>query len=586
MNKQARAAAKATVRAAKGKAPKAKRGKRPSRRPEPMERDAAHTTQTIHETSDVMGRLFAGGRPAHLKQYVAAYEKEHGHKPTMVEVLEADDDFGDIDLIYPLGDGLYVHLHPVGRSIRYTVIQPELTEDEEEMLLTLRKRVFQEALYRPPPKSQVELEEGLLTLFDAVRARGDIEVDDSRTTALKYRLIRDVARYGPLEPFLLDPYLEDIQGVGTDTIHVIHKFFDMIPTNLRFPDLETVDSYMRNLSERIGRPVSDARPIVDATLHDGSRINIVYSEDVSKKGPAFSIRRVHADPISITQLIQWKTLTPEMAAYLWLCLENGMSLFVCGEAACGKSATLNALMGFINARDKIYTAEDTPEVRPPHPVWQRLLTRETGPEDARVTMFDLLKAALRSRPNYIVVGEIRGAEGNVAFQAMQTGHPTVGTFHATDKVKMIQRLSSSPIDVPLSFMDNLNVAVFQQAIYRDGRLIRRVTAIDEIQGYSERDGGIITLPVFIYKANKDEHQFKGNNNSYILEKKIAEQHGYEEPGMIYDVLRYRAKVLQGMVDHKIFRFDDVNQLLIKFHDHGKKALPFPFDVPEPDLGDH
>ncbi len=522
----------------------------------------------------------------HVETYLANYRAETGKDPLFVDGLEADDDFDEINVVYPLGDGLFVHLHPVGRTIVYTVLQPTLDEEEEEQLEAIRKIIFQSALYRPPPADQEELENNLMELFEKVVGSGQVEIQERSKEAMRYRLIRDVARYGPLEPFLLDPYLEDIQGVGTDIIHVIHKYFDMIPTNVRFPDLEFVDAYIRNLSERIGRPVSDSRPIVDATLADGSRINIVYSEDVSKKGPAFSIRRVHADPISITQLISWKTLTPELAAYVWLCLENGMSLFVCGEAACGKSATLNALMGFIDARSKIYTAEDTPEVRPPHPVWQRLLTRETGPEDARVTMFHLLKAALRSRPNYIVVGEIRGAEGNVAFQAMQTGHPTVGTFHATDKVKMIQRLSSPPIDVPLSFMDNLNVAIFQQAIYRGGRLIRRVTAVDEIQGYSERDAGVITLPVFTYNGNKDIHYFKGNNNSYILETKIAEQHGYEDPAVIYDVLRYRAAVLQGMVDHKIFRFDDVNQLLIAFRDQGEKVLPFKVSAKRPSVEEH
>ena len=139
---------------------------------------------------------------------------------------------------------------------------------------------------------------------------------------------------------------------------------------------------------------------------------------------------------------------------------------------------------------------------------------------------------------------------------------------------MIQRLSADPINVPLSFMDNLNVAIFQQAIYRDGRLIRRVTAVDEIQGYSERDGGVITLPVFTYKGRGDTHIFQGNNNSYILEKKIAEQHGYEDPSEIYRVLQHRAAVLLGMVEHGITRFDDVNQLLIQYNDKGDQALPF------------
>ncbi len=512
--------------------------------------------------------------PQHLRSYLADYREETGREPRYVEALDPGEDYGDNDLVYPLGEEMYVHLRPTRRALEYIVVEPSLSEAELGRVGEVREAVFREALYREPPKDQDELEAQLLSLFDEVTQSGVVDIPPHRRPAVRHRILRDIARYGPLEPFLLDPYLEDIQCVGTDHIHVIHKFYDMLKSNVAFRDLVELDGYVRNLSERIGRPVSDARPIVDATLPDGSRINIVYSEDVSKKGPSFSIRRVHADPISVTQLISWGTITAEMAAYLWICLESGMSLFVCGEAACGKSATLNAILGFVDPRSKIYTAEDTPEVRPPHPIWQRLLTRETGPEEARVTMFDLLKAALRSRPNYIVVGEIRGAEGAVAFQAMQTGHPTVGTFHATDKVKMIQRLSAPPIEVPLSFMDNLNVAVFQQAIYRGGRLIRRVTAIDEMQGYSERDGGVITLPVFTYDASNDRHFFQGNNNSYILEKKIAEQHGYEDPSEIYVVLQHKAKVLQGLTDHGIFRFDDVNKILMAYHDKGDEALPF------------
>lgn len=518
----------------------------------------------------------------YLTEYLAQYKEDTGREPIYAPELRADVDYSPIDLVYPIGEALYVHIRPATRAFEYIAIEPVMKEGEQEQLEEIKEKIFKEALYRPPPKDQKELEESLVQLFDEVtssKAIGGGHVQGERRDVLRYFLIRDIVKHGPLEPFILDPNLEDIQAVGTDPIHVIHKFFDMVPTNIRFPSLEILDNYIRNLSERIGRPVSDARPIVDATLADGSRINIVYSEDVSKKGPSFSIRRVHEHPISLTQLIAYGTLSAEIASYVWLCLENAKSVFVCGEAACGKSATLNALMAFIASRDKLYSAEDTPEIRPPHQVWQRLLTREVGPVDSRVVMFDLLRAALRSRPNYIVVGEIRGAEGAVAFQAMQTGHPTIATFHATDKIKMIQRLSSPPINIPLTFMDNLNVAIFQQAMYKDGRLIRRVTAVDEIQGYSELDGGIITLPVFNYDANRDVQVFKGRSNSFILEKKIAEEHGYEDPQQIYDELDYRAKVLQAMVDHEIFKFDEVNKLIFAYNDDGPEAMPF--ELPPP-----
>ncbi|HVL88036.1 MAG TPA: type II/IV secretion system ATPase subunit [Candidatus Thermoplasmatota archaeon] len=497
-------------------------------------------------------------------------------------VPQVDD--AEVDVVYPTAPGMYAHVHTVDRRQLYTVVEPALEGPEVRLALAAKDAIFQAALYDKPPKGQAELEAAILRLFDKVvaptKSPGKVQVDPARAPILRYHVLRDIARYGPLEPFMQDPYLEDIQSVGTGYIHVIHKFFDMLPSNVRFEDEGYLDSYLRNLSERIGRPVSDARPIVDATLFDGSRINVVYSDDVSRKGPSFSIRRVHENPLSVTQLIAWKTLTAQIAAYLWLCLENSMSLFVCGEAACGKSTTLNSILQFIPPRSKLYSAEDTPEVRPAHPVWQRLLTRESGPEEARVKMFDLLKAALRSRPNYIVVGEIRGAEGAVAFQAMQTGHPTVASFHASNKVKMIQRLTADPINIPLTFMDNLNVAVFQQALYKKGRLIRRVTAVDEIEGYSEMDGGIMTRPVFVYDAASDRHTFKGMNNSYILEKKIAEQHGYEDPRQIYAELELRTRVLQGMVDHGILETHEVNRLLFAYADKGPACLPFKVDMPE------
>ncbi|WP_276968375.1 type II/IV secretion system ATPase subunit, partial [Metallibacterium scheffleri] len=236
------------------------------------------------------------------------------------------------------------------------------------------------------------------------------------------------------------------------------------------------------LSERIGRPVSDKVPIVDATLPDGSRLSIVYSSDVSIRGPSFTIRKFSDIPISIIQLVKYNTMSAEEAAYLWLALEYGQSIFVCGETASGKTTVVNALVPFIRPESKIFSAEDTPEIRCPQPAWQQLVTRERGAEESRVTLFDLLKTALRSRPNYIIVGEIRGAEGSMAFQAMQTGHPVIATFHAASVKRMIQRFTGTPINIPVTFMDNLNIALIQQAVYVNGKFLRRTTSINEIEG--------------------------------------------------------------------------------------------------------
>jgi len=295
---------------------------------------------------------------------------------------------------------------------------------------------------------------------------------------------------------------------------------------------------------------------------------------VSKQGSSFTIRKFSEKPFTVTALIKFGTLSTEIGAYLWLCLENGMSVIVSGETASGKTTTLNAILTFINHNQKVYSAEDTPEVIAPQPVWQRLITRDAGPEAGRVELFDLVRAALRSRPNYIIVGEVRGREGNVMFQAMQTGHAVISTFHAPSTKQLIQRFTGDPINVPIRFMDNLNCVVFQSSFYEGGRLIRRVTSVDEIIRYSKDLDGVLTRSVFRWDPFTDTHFFRGMNNSFILEEKIAPRLKFEDKRMIYDELRARAKILKNMVDRNIVGYDDVNKVMGAYYRAGgPEGLP-------------
>jgi flagellar protein FlaI len=220
-------------------------------------------------------------------------------------------------------------------------------------------------------------------------------------------------------------------------------------------------------------------------MPDGSRSNFIYGRDISREGSSFTIRKFSKVPVSVTQLIDWGTISLELASYLWIALENGMNLFVCGETASGKTTTLNAIAAFIKPDAKIYTVENTPEVTMPHEIWQHLVTRESGKteQDSDVTYQDLLIAALRSRPNYIIVGEIRGVEGSIAFQAMQTGHPVISTFHAGNVTTLIQRLTGDPINIPITFVDNLNLCLIQQADYKDNKFVRRILSLTELERY-------------------------------------------------------------------------------------------------------
>jgi flagellar protein FlaI len=249
---------------------------------------------------------------------------------------------------------------------------------------------------------------------------------------------------GVLEPLIHDTNIEDISWSGVGQIFVEHKIFKSLMSAITFESHEDLDDFVLRLSEHIKIPVTLRKPIVDATLPDGSRINIVFGREISRRGSNFTIRKFADTPLSILELIDFKSLSYEMAAYLSLIIEEGMNVFVVGETASGKTTLLNALTTFIQPNQKIVSIEDTPELQVPHANWLREVAKAASHGEAQVTMFDLLKAALRQRPNFILIGEIRGEEGNIAFGAMQTGHAVMSTFHASSVEKVIQRITGNP----------------------------------------------------------------------------------------------------------------------------------------------
>jgi len=540
--------------------------------------------QSFNDTlEDAMRRNF------HLREYIEQFRKKYGKMPEFHQQLSRDmKEIPQPNIIYPVGDPIFIHIYgDTHTDKKYIVIEPKIeTRDEEKKYEAIKNKILELAPFKDIPEDEEEFEVFLDDIFEEavfsllksskspLRRSSPIALTRSEMEKFRYLIKRDIVGIGPLEALARDPYIEDIHIIGANYVSLVHKVFEALPTNIAFGDNVKLADYLKNLSERIGRPVSDRHPIVDGALPDGSRINIIYSPDISLKGSSATIRKFSATPLSITQLIAWKTLSAEVAAYLWLALEYGMSVFICGETASGKTTTLNAIIPFIKPNSKVYTAEDTPEVVAPHPTWQRLVTRERGPEDSRVTLFDLLKAALRSRPNYIVVGEIRGVEGSIAFQAMQTGHPVLSTFHAGDIKKMIQRFTGNPINVPITFIDNLNIALFQQAVYVRGNFLRRVMTVVEIEGYYEELGGVATRNVFEWDPVSDVHNFRGFNNSYILETKIAEIAGYEDPKEIYNELFLRARILERMVELGITYYWDVYKEIKAFYERGIEGLSF------------
>ena len=528
----------------------------------------------------------------HLVKYVENIKKKIGNPDFYSPLPRKVRDEKYPNLIYPTKGKIFIHIYRTQdmEAPEYKAIEPILNDVEKEKHKQVLKLIVKKAPEKRSVIADSDLKDVLTELIDeiividekAIKAEikkkdksiGDkVKVTSAQKKNIEYFIIKELVGSGPIECFMRDPYIEDIHLIAGQNVHLIHKVFEMIKTNVVIGNKEA-PAFAKMISEKMGVPVSEGRPIVDGVLTDGSRGNIIYSSAVSLKGPSMTIRRFTETPISITQLINWGTLNAGLASYLWICLQYGRSFFLCGGTACGKTTTMNAIIPFIPPEKKIYTTEGTPELQVPHTVWQRLLTKTSGPKEGQVDMFDLLRAALRSRPDYIIPGEVRGAEGNIVFQAMQTGHPCMTTFHAGNVTKVIQRFTGDPINVPKTFMDNLDFVVIQLAIERDGKMMRRVTSIDEIEGYNRAVDGIMARKAFEWNPNEDRHIFTANKNSYILEQKIAKNAGYEDTAEIYDEYEHRKHILERMVEEDVFDYYEVVQCIWGFYREGDKGLPF------------
>jgi len=510
----------------------------------------------------------------HLREYIENISLKMSKPTFYTKVPKEEGDNKYPNLIYPTKGIVFIHMvrTPEMEQIEYHAVEPKLTEDQIKKRDAILELIYEQAHFYENIKSPEDLRKAIGTVLDKVsvldesatsfdegKKRGKIRITKEDKIGIKYDITKDIVGGGPLEPLMRDPNIEDIHILTGEDVHLIHKVFDLVRTNI-YIDPEWANTFSQDFSEKIGSPVSDGVPIA-------------HPEDVSMKGPSMTVRKFSETPISITQIINWGTMSSYTAAYLWIAMQYGRSFFVCGETASGKTTTCNAAIPFIPPDRKIYSAENTPEIQVPQPVWQQLLTRTTGPKESHVDLNDLLKAALRSRPNYIIPGETRGIEGRVVFQAMQTGHPCITTFHAGSVTKVIQRFTGDPIRIPKPFMDNLDFVLIQMAVDRKGVRLRRVLSLDEIEGYNSAVDGVITRKAFEWNSASDKHIFKANRNSYILEEKIAKNAGYEDPTEIYNELDLRKRILDRMVEEKIFDYYEVVQFIWTYFREGVDGLP-------------
>ena len=551
----------------------------------------------------------AAKKQSFLLEYLHMIPIEEIGVPRYFETLAKSlSDEKNPNIIYPTEGGIFIHIYPMPHNDRhlYIPVEPNLTinmdaiiprieealldytkefdslENEDAMkqaFITVLDKICKVKKNGSSPKTQETLKAPgsngsaagnggfagkLMDLFSRTNGGGSkIELTADELNAVKYLIVREKVGVGLLDPLLGDIYVEDVSCSGVGQIFIEHKIFKSVITAVNIPTMEELDDFAKRMSERMKRPVTLNDPIQDATLPDGSRINIVYGEDVSRRGTNFTIRRAMGTPTSIMDIVGFGTMTYQMAAYMSLVLEEDMNTFVAGETASGKTTTINALTVFMSPTNKIVSIEDTPELVIPHTNWLREVSKESKDgKGAQVGMFDLLRAALRQRPNMIIIGEIRGAEGLIAFQAMQTGHGVMATFHAASVEKLIQRLTGDPINVPKNYIDCLNCILIQSAVkLPNGKLARRVISISEIIGYDSVSQSFSFIHSFMWNPAKDEFEFPGHMNSYLLEEKIAPKRGLppEKKRNIYNELNRRARILERL--HKEKGVSDFYELL-------------------------
>jgi len=463
-----------------------------------------------------------------------------------------------------------VVLHSTERdNLWYQVVEPHLSGFEKDFLEEIRSRL-RDALLVEDIKREEDKEEILVKNVRSIVRDYAIDVDVPTLEKILYYTVRDFIKFGKLDALMHDSTIEDVSCNGFDLpIYLYHKKYLNIPTSVVFGE-EELDSFIIRLAQRSGKHISIAEPMVDAAMPDGSRIQMTLGTAETSHGSTFTIRKFKDVPLTPIDLINWKTFSSENMAYLWLCIENNKSLIFAGGTASGKTSSLNAVSLFMPERAKIVTLEDTRELQLPHPNWIPGVTRDafTADERGAIDMYDLLKAALRQRPEYLLVGEVRGKEALTLFQAMSTGHTTFSTMHADSVASAIHRLENPPISVPRTMIQALDIISIQAQIYVKGQRTRRSTKIVEITDIDPVTKNIRTNDIFVWNPMNDVIERVGESKAL---KDIEARRGWTAHELKAELVR-RQKVLEYLIDNKINDFKAIATIIHAYESTPEKVV--------------
>jgi flagellar protein FlaI len=493
----------------------------------------------------VIRRILGGGKA-----------KEQGSSGTGVEPRPVVDiDRQNCLEVYPTNEPYAYVAIEATQPPTYRVCEVALTKGEEELLKEIKLRLYE--IIDVNFASVNGAEDLLRRKVAEIISDFSVRLSPESMDKIMYYVIRDLIGYGRIDPVLRDKQAEDISADGPGIpVYVYHRNYGSLKTNIVF-DQDELDSLIYKLSQRSGRHISLARPLVDASLPSQDRLQLTIGSEITTKGSTFTVRKFRETPFTPIDLIKLGTFSVEMVVYFWLAVENGFNILVTGGTASGKTTVLNSISMFIPPNSKIVSIEDTREINLLHQNWIPSVTRETGAQGS-VEMFDLLRTALRQRPEYLLVGEVRGREAYTLFQAMATGHITFSTFHADSVEAVVKRLTKAPIDVPLMLLDCLDIISLHGMVKIGEKRVRRCMQVTEVTDVDFENETVKTNEVFSWTPAG--FQFSGESKVF---REVMSKLNLSEEEISQEFSR-RLRIINWLCERDLSDFYTLSRLLFEY----------------------
>ncbi|MCK5321548.1 type II/IV secretion system ATPase subunit [Candidatus Pacearchaeota archaeon] len=493
----------------------------------------------------------------------------------LVPAIPQFDDKTKIDVRYMVIEpyvSIHIYYDVKTGEIIYDIEDPILNEEEKKNLnrIELAMREIVNLNLLEGEKTNENLIDYFNKTSQLIISELGLAVEEESFKKIFYYLYRNFIGLNEIEPMMKDYFIEDIECNGAgEPVYIVHRVFRNIKTNLKFEDINKLSNFVEKLAQKTGRYISYASPMLDGSLPDGSRVNATYTQDISSKGPTFTIRKFTKTPWTPIQLMGFHELSPEMLAYFWILLQYQSNIMIVGGTASGKTTLLNALAFFIPQENRIVSIEDTRELNLPKENWLPSVVRTgvSGQGVGDIDMFTLLKGSFRQNPDYVIVGEVRGKEASVLFQGMASGHASISTMHADSVDSVIQRLETPPISLSPMLINSLDaIAIMTHAIV-NGHETRRLREIVEVVKV-DKDGNASTNTPASWNPADDKFYFKKGSKMF---DKISLKYGLSQETLQRE-FELRTKLLSAFFRNKVLGYEEVQRVINDYQKNPQDVL--------------